>query len=212
MRSAVARLLSIACLTYFSFVLPTQAKDPISEQLKKFTQSDAHKKLVTEAFSNLPTNVFQRCPTLVSKGPNVEVGEVSFGSNGQPNAGAWKVSFKISGCGNDTTFRIYFYVNNKSGEIDSIIAVPGETRGDITLQRDAVKYARMAASIVAKTCQTFNVKNTRLDRAKSKNPSWREIWTMVGCNRTFDVPLTFSPSADGGTDIHQNTGTVVERH
>jgi hypothetical protein len=214
MRSAVASLLSIACLTYCSFILSAQAQDLGAEQLKKFIVSDTHKYLVARAFAHVPPDVFQRCPTLVSKGSNITIiRPVSFRPDGRPNTGAWRESFPVSGCGNDTTFHIYFFVN-KDEKIDTFVAVPGETRADPTLQKDALVYAMLGATSAAKTCKTFNVKNSRfdgLDTANNKIRSWRETWTMVGCNRTFDVPLTFSPSDRGGTDITQSVSGVVER-
>jgi hypothetical protein len=228
MRSIVVRLLSIVYLTYFSFVLPTQAQDADSEQLKKYLSSDRYRQfqkyilseryrvLVANAFSHLPREVFHRCPTLVSEGIKaIIIQPVSFGAHGVPNAGRWQGTFPIRGCGNDTTHNVYFSAT-KNEKVNITFAVPGESRADLTLQNDAIRYAQIGAAVAAKTtCDTFNVKNTKfdgLDSANGKTRSWRETWTMVGCNRTFDVPLTFTPSDRGGTDIHQNTGAIVERH
>src|SRR5262249_32867356 len=150
--------------------------------------------------------------TLVSKGSNVSIIEpVSVGASGVPNAGMWKESFPISGCGNDTTIHAYFSAT-KDEKINIAFATPGETRADLILQKDAITYAVLGANIAAKTCKRFNVKNTRfdgLDSANQKIRSWRETWTMVGCNRTFDVPLTFTPLDRGGTNILAGGG--VER-
>ena len=214
MRGAASGLLGAACLTYLGFVLPMQAQDLDAEKLKKFIFSDLHQHLVARAFSQMSPDVFQRCPTLVSKGSNVRVIQpVSFGASGVPNAGMWQESFPISGCGNDTTFHAYFSAT-KDEKINIAFGAPGESRADLTLQRDAFTHAALGAGAAAKTCKTFNAKDTKfngLESANNKIQSWRETWTMVGCGRTFDVRLTFSPNDRGGTTISQSLGAAVER-
>jgi hypothetical protein len=146
----------------------------------------------------------------------------SFAISGYPNAGVWKQTFPISGCGNDTILNIYFLAKADE-KIDSITALPGTTAADLNLQNDAVMYARIGANIAVKDCELskFIIKNTKFEGFGLSNPPtpdpgpgdrlrpWWETWTMTGCGRTVDVPMDFVPR-DKGTQIIQ-PGGVVER-
>jgi hypothetical protein len=212
MRIVVTKFFSAVCVAYFSFAPFAQAQDGGLALVQKFSSTEAHKRLVLSAFSRISPDVFQRCPTLVSKGSNIAIVQpVSADANGQPNAGIWKESFPVSGCGNDTTFHLYFVTANE--KINSFVGAPGGTRANPTLQKDALFYATLGAGTFVQTCKTFNVKDTKFDNVDavdSKVRSWRETWTMVGCNRTLDVPLQFTPD-DRGTAIRQNLKEVTER-
>src|SRR4051794_22124238 len=74
---------------------------PVAEpQLQAFTRSEFYKGLLSRILSKVPEPILTRCPTLVSKGSQVTVMQpVSFAASGYPNAGVWKQSFPISGCG-----------------------------------------------------------------------------------------------------------------
>jgi hypothetical protein len=161
-----------------------------------------------------------KSPTLVSNGSKVTILKpVSFGPDGFQNAGSWMQSFPVSGCGNDTTLHIYFSAGADE-KINTVIAIPGGTRADLTLQRDAYKYANIGAHLRAKDCNAFNVKNTRFEGFGVSNPPtpdpgpdkplrpWWETWTMVGCGRTIDLPMDFIPRDTGGTQIIQPGGAV----
>ena len=180
--------------------------------LQMFMQSPLHDQLVRDALARFPPDVFQRCPALVSKGSTVHVEEaISVGADGLPNAGAWKQSFPVSGCGNDTTLNIYFVASSQ--EIRTVIAAPGDTLADPRLQADGLKYAVVAAAQTARTCQRFEITNTRwdgYDRSSAGEPlpapgakpkvAWNETWTLTGCGMAYDVPMTFVP---------QTVGTVI---
>lgn len=197
---------------------------PISEpQLQTFTKSEFYKGLLNKILAKFPEAVFARCPTLVSKGSQVTVVQpVSFAASGYPNAGVWKQTFPISGCGNDTILNIYFLAKADE-KIDSIASLPGTTAADLKLQNDAAMFARIGAHIAVKDCEgsKFIIKNTKFEGFGLSNPPtpdpgpgqrlrpWWETWTMTGCGRTLDVPVDFIPN-DKGTQIVQ-PGGVVER-
>jgi hypothetical protein len=178
--------------------------------------------LVSRAIAAIPANVFQRCPGLVSPGSkSTLLRPVTFAEDGTLSSGAWKQEFPVSGCGNDTTLNIYFSVD-PARQVRFLVGLPGATHADIVLQSDAIKYAQMGASVKAKDCQRFDVKNTQFNvyglpdmqrpdpGPNDKFRPWSETWTLIGCGRTFDVPLNFSPDATG-TQITQQSGKVVER-
>lgn len=132
--------------------------------------------------------------------------------------GLWRQSFPVSGCGNDTSLN-FFFSAGADEKINTVVAIPGETIADLTLQRDGLIYANFGALLVAKDCKTFEVKNTRFEGFGIPNPPiadpgpdqhlrpWWETWTMTGCGRTIDVPLDFVPG-EKGTQIIQPGGAV----
>jgi hypothetical protein len=188
--------------------------------LQRFTQSDFYKGVINRAIATVPPAVFQKCPSLVSTGSRVTVLKpVSFGQSGFPNAGLWKQSFPISGCGNDTVLNFYFSASADE-KINTVIGIPGTTHADLTLGRDTLLYANMGAALIAKDCKSFVVKNTKFegfghakapiaDPGPGKSPApWWETWTMIGCDRTVDVPIEYAPDATG-TQITQPGGAVA---
>jgi hypothetical protein len=217
MRSGMALLLVWSAMITSTTGLLAQTSD--SDRLQTFTRSEFYKSLVNRALAAIPQTVFQRCPTLVSNGSRVVVTKpVSFGSDGFPNAGMWRQSFPVSGCGNDTILNLYFFAGADE-KINTTIGVPGATHADLTLQRDALLHARIGASRVIKDCKVFEVKNTRFEAYGAQNPPiadpgqdkplrpWWETWTMTGCDHTIDVPIDFVPDSTG-TRIVQPPSTV----
>jgi hypothetical protein len=192
------------------------------EELQTFIASDFHKGLVAKALSTIPPAVFQRCPALQSNGADVTIlRPLSFGKGGRPNAGAWREAFPVAGCGNDTVLNIFFEAG-KDKKINTMVGFPGTTHADLVLQGDAQLYASVGAGILAKDCETFDVKNTRFEAYGLSDPPtadpgpdsrlrpWWETWTMTGCGRTIDVQLDFAPD-ETGTQITQPDGGRKER-
>jgi hypothetical protein len=217
MRVGIALLIPLSA----SILQPSEsrAQGADGNRLQTFTKSDFYKGLIDRAFAVIPQTVFRKCPTLVSSGSKVTViRPVSFGGDGFPNAGLWRQSFPISGCGNDTILNIYFSAGDGE-KINTVVGVPGETRTDLTLQRDTMLYANMGASRVAKDCKSFVANNTRFEGFGVPKPPipdpgpnahlrpWWETWTMIGCGRTIDVPIDFVPD-EKGTQIIQPGGAI----
>ena len=190
-------------------------------RMQAFMASGFYKELINRAIAALPPAVFRRCPSLVSSGSRLtELRPIAFGADGFPNSGLWKQTFPVSGCGDDTELNFYFHAGVDE-KINTIVGFPGTSRADLALQNDAKKFATIGASTAAKTCRTFDVKKTSFRGFGVPNPTipdpgpvqrfrpWWEMWTMTGCDRTFDVPLDFVPD-ENGTRIIQPSG-VIER-
>jgi hypothetical protein len=212
-------ILVIALLPTAIRPLDARAQTNDANQFKQFIASDFHKGLVTRAIAGISPAVFPRCPTLVSNGSQVTVlRPVTFAADGFPNAGLWKEAFPVSGCGNDTTLNLYFSAGSDE-KVQTVVALPGATRADLVLQKDGYTYATVGATVAAKDCKTFYVKDTKFEGFGLINPPladpgpgerlrpWHETWTLVGCGRTFAVPLSFRPDTTG-TQIIQPGGTV----
>jgi hypothetical protein len=132
---------------------------------------------------------------------------LSFGADGYPNAGSWRQAFPISGCGNDTVLNLFFFAGADE-KINTVIGVPGTSHANLTLQRDAVRYANIGAALVMKSCKAFYVKTTRFEGYGLRKPEtpdpgpgparpWWETWTMAGCGGSVDVPMDFVPDGSG---------------
>jgi hypothetical protein len=203
MRLRLAALL-FGLLAAFATIQPGRARADEGTELKAFMHSDYYEGIVQHALAALPSDVFSECPGLVSNTSEVNVlRPVAFAQNGFPASGLWRHSFPVTGCGNDTTVNLYFLAL-PGQRLNVLIGVPGATITDLVAQREAKKFAIMAARATAKTCPTFDVTNTRFDGFAAAEPgapggvhSWRETWSLAGCGRRYDVPIQFLPSKTG---------------
>ena len=93
-----------------------------------------------------------------------------------------------------------FLENEKSRSIELL---PGETKTDPWLQRDALRLAKIAATPVNPAgCEKSSVADTReIDGYKDAVTPWTERWRLDLCGKTAEVDLLFAPSADAGTSI-----------
>jgi hypothetical protein len=217
MMMSLRRKISIAAMLATAVRPECSAAQTVdTNQLQAFTRTEFYKGLLNRALATIPETIFKRCPTLVSNGSRVIVGKpVSFAASGYPNTGAWKQTFLVSGCGNDSVLNIYFLARADE-KIDTTIGLSGTTIADLTLQRDAITYAGIGARLG--DCK-FVVKNTKFEGFGLANPPtpdpgsgerfrpWWETWTLVGCNRTVDVPIDFVPN-EKGTQIIQPGGAI----
>lgn len=167
-------------------------------ELQALVRSSGYQGNIQRLFAALPADVFQRCPTLISAGSTVTVlAPVRFAPDGYPVAGAWKQSFPVRGCNNDTTINIFFR-GQPDEKITSIVALPGDTHADPTLQRDALRYAWLAAKAVAPNCVTPHVRHTRYDGlVATADKAWHESWIVAACGQNVEVPITFTPDPTG---------------
>ena len=202
------------CVLALGMILPVgmtaaDAQAPVDArvQLQVFMQSPLHDQLVGDALKRFAPAVFQPCPGLVSKGSTVQLFEpISVGADGLPNAGAWRQSFPVSGCGAPITLNIFFVASSQ--RIRAVIAAPGDTLADPRLQADAFKYAVISAQHSAGSCRAFDVVGTHFDGYEKADAAptgklrapWNETWTLAGCGAAYDVPMKFIP---------QGVGTVI---
>jgi hypothetical protein len=199
--------------------IESQAQAIDGNQLQAFISSDTYQGLLTRALAGLSQAVYPRCPALVSGAANVTVLKpISFAPDGSPNAGLWRQRISVKGCGNDTVLNFYFSAGADE-KVNTAIGIPGLTRADLILQRDAGLFANKGAMSVAKGCKSFEVTNTRFEGFGLAGPPtpdpgaenhfrpWWETWTMVGCGHTIDVPIDFIPD-EKGTQILQPGGSV----
>jgi hypothetical protein len=218
--------LGLVALCLAPMVAPCWAQ-PVDQALfRKYLASSAHNDFVKTALNGLPPEVFTRCPAFRPSEPDVVLRKpIAFAQDGTPNAGAWVESFPVRGCGNDTILHVNFAAD-ESGKLNVFASLPGTTRADLILQHDAVAYAFIGPRLRVKDCAQMFVTNTRFEAleplpvpdasAKTKPlpkvtaRAWREVWSVSGCGRRFDVPMRFIPD-ETGTQIVQKTQEITDR-
>lgn len=149
-------------------------------------------------------------------------GPVLFGANGQPSGGRWTEHLKVDGCSQSGIFSGVFNVMtfvDKSGEIHTVGLLPGTTKADPLLQKDALAY--VARAFIAASghnpvpppagckLETSHIIDTAFDGFSGapavdvppgRDPRpWRENWTLLACNVPFMLSLQFTPDANGVT-------------
>jgi hypothetical protein len=204
---------TLAVLSLLSAAMPdnalAQASPPLP--LQAFIASQQFQAYIGNLFSRLPPDVFRRCGSLVSKVSTVsQTIPPVFASDGHPVSGAWKQSFPVSGCGNDTVIN-FFFAAQSSEKIVTILGAPGDTHADAALQKDADRDVVLATRLRAPACADPHVLNTTYDgrdtreRRKEDTPAqsdkapWQETWTMSACSQIVKVRVNFVPDLTGTT-------------
>ncbi len=91
----------------------------------------------------------------------------------------------------------------KDGEIQAVPMAPGTTIADPQLQIDAANFVKTAAMTrTAGKCAEATVTDTAVASPPEKlGLPWKESWTAQACGKAYTFPVSFTPSAGGGTDI-----------
>lgn len=85
----------------------------------------------------------------------------------------------------------------------AIELLPGETKTDPRLQRDAIQIARAAATAVGTPdCKKSWTTDTKAVEAyKDAHTPWVERWSFDVCGKPAVVEMSFLPGGDSGTSI-----------
>jgi hypothetical protein len=140
-----------------------------------------------------PSAAFQKVGVLTLYRP------VRFDAQGRPTEGAWRESVEATGCGTRRTFNVLTIIAADE-PVRRVPLLPGGTIADPVLQQDALPDAVRGAAAANPGCRDGIVVDTRFDEfegASAASRPWRETWTVAGCGRLVDVPITFAPDARG---------------
>ena len=131
---------------------------------------------------------------------------LSFDSSGAAVSGAWKQTVVEEGCGETRILNVMVVVQGP-GNLAVVPLLPGGTRADPVLQKDAVKYAVTALSTEPggreQNCNVGYVADTKfVDEdgpalPAAKGPPWKELWTLQSCTQKMLVPMRFIPDSTG---------------
>jgi hypothetical protein len=201
-----------AILILWTTSLGLQAQEVgIPASLVSILQNPQHQKAVVEAAQQSSTWVNNRCENAAFAITGLAIYQpVAVDERAQPIAGTWKQTVTAS-CG---TYRLLNVITSVKapGALISSVLLPGSTRADPQLQRDAVRYAVIASGgAPPPSCHQAYVADTKFVDVEGqadpnlpparRSPPWKEEWTMIACERHSIVTLHFVPDATG-TLIH----------
>jgi len=127
-----------------------------------------------------------------------------FDNSEQPISGAWKEEVVEKGCNLERLLNVYliFDPNNKSLAVFPVL--PGTSRTDLILQKDAQPHVAAAAlKPQDQACNTKYIADTEFIRQKgealqgAKGKPWDELWTMVICDKKALITMHFIPDKAG---------------
>ena len=125
-----------------------------------------------------------------------------FDEKGKPQSGAWIEHVSVEGCGPDRILNVVVSVQGE-GKLGVTPMLPGTSRADPTLQKDAAFYAFAAANVGPNPCKPTYIANAAFVDFSTEAPlvpgkkGWLERWTVVTCDKQTDVELHFIPDASG---------------
>jgi hypothetical protein len=174
-----------------------------SEALRNFL-SDTHLKqniINTAAKSTAITR--HPCPTATYATEDaIELRPMMFDPSGNPESGELKIPVKEDGCGAGHLLNVYLWVQRESS-IAVTPMLPGTSRAEDVLQKQAYPYVLQAAGGPEPNCQTGYIEDTRYvgERGKpekgAKAAPWKEVWVLQSCGWRAEVPVLFTPNASG---------------
>jgi hypothetical protein len=208
-------VLALVCMTTASFA----DSAPAPPELIDYINQPAHIKAVADVIRAQAAQIPMCHPTRNLVRQLTAPAPVLFGVNGQPSRGRWTEKLTVEGCSQSGVFSGVFNVMtfvDRSGQIHTVGLLPGTTRADPLLQRDALIYVAQAfiaashhASPPPAGCklETAHVVDTAFDGfsgapavdvPSGRDPRpWRENWTLLACNVPFLIFLLFTPDATG---------------
>jgi len=180
----------------------------IPANLASILQNPQHQKAVVEAAQQSSTWVNNRCgnATFAIAGLVAIYQPLALDAQARPIAGAWKERVTAS-CGTHRVLNVLTAVK-APGALTSGVLLPGTTRADPQLQRDAVRYAAVASGgAPPPSCRQAYVADTKFVGVEGeadpglaparRTPPWKEEWTMIACDKHSIVTLHFVPDATG---------------
>lgn len=185
-----------------------------SQKFQSYLYSDAYRVALAHAWKKVPPASLPTCANLTDGDVSVTLQqEVSFDAKGLPRSGAWWGHYPIKGCGTERIINILFRAE-PSG-VRFLVTLPGRTRANIVLQRDALTYAFIGAGTKVADCKDMEVADTAFDgfglsagdKSAPETGPWRETWTVAACGKMLAVPMEFIPDATG-TTINQRPAEV----
>ena len=135
-----------------------------------------------------------------------------------PVKGSWLIRYRLERCGESKVYNALFVAQD--GDVPAIRSFyPGSTKANANLLNDAMPAALTLALGVStpRSCKTpyvfdMQVKTPTQDIAKSgtiAKGTWEEMWTFSLCGELIDVPMTFTPDADGsGASFRSGKATL----
>jgi hypothetical protein len=206
-------------LALAALVVPRAHAEPPTP-LTQLLGDPAEQREVIQAATRAPVVQQNPCPTAhysVASGIVIDR-EPSFDAAGKAVAGSWRQSVEEEGCGTRRTLNV-IVIAQSSGGYAALPLLPGTTRADPALQRDAfrsvVKAAANTPGAPTAGCPRPYVADTEFVERETRTPvagrepAWRERWTYVVCTKRLEIPVRFVPGA-AGTTVSAGPSTAIK--
>src|SRR6202162_3368769 len=172
---------------------PPRAVAAVPPTLAKIIASPEHQKAVIQAAQQGSAWLNNRCggATFAIASDVAVYQGLELDAQARPTAGAWRERVMAIGCGTSRTLNVLTFVKSP-GSLVSGTLLPGTTRADPLLQRDAYRYAALAAAAPASCSQTYiaNTAFAGIEGAANaslppewRSPPWKEEWTVAACDK-----------------------------
>lgn len=183
-------------------------KTVFTPELTHYLASAEHEQAVLDAARRHNERLPDKCPSMAfsSTGLMAIFAPIRMGADARPVEGAWNEPVTASGCGSTKQFNVLTFVA-PGQPIAEVALLPGDTKADPALQRDALVNVYQGAALHAKDCQELIVTGTKFEAWEGEpvknalhGPNarpWRETWTVWACRRVVDVPIHFVPDERG---------------
>ncbi len=123
---------------------------------------------------------------------------IKAGGNFSIEKGAWIALATLDRCGTKVTRRVLLKAVSGKNSLAPTFLLPGEFRGNLQLEVDAVKIVTPALAAAAK-CQ--DLKQLKIVDIKSLTPpvkdGWSETWTADACGKIVDCAVSYGATGDG---------------
>ncbi|WP_189046410.1 hypothetical protein [Aliidongia dinghuensis] len=178
------------------------ADDAVDPRFVAFIKSDAHRAAVLKVAAAQAQGLPAPCAAARYR----PAGDVDlyrppqFDGGGRIIHGLWREQVLAEGCGTMELLNI-FSLATASGEPELLGGLPGTTRADLVIQKQALPLAAKGLPPEAAQCRDVHVVDTVLapDAPADRHMPWHETWTVLACDKAYPVPLNFTPSSDGAT-------------
>jgi hypothetical protein len=118
--------------------------------------------------------------------------------NFQIDTGSWIALATLDRCGSQVTRRALLKAVPAANQLQHILLLPGDFRGNLQLEADAVRIVTPLLMAFAK-CQDqgkFQVINVTAITPASAS-GWSETWTAIACDTKIDAEVTYTAMGDG---------------
>lgn len=179
-----------------------QAGEAVDPHFLDLLKSEAHRAAVLKVATDQAGELPGACATARFQ----PIGEIQFflppqtDGAGRVVHGLWREQVASAGCGTVVLLNV-FSLAEPSGEPKLLGGLPGTTRADPVLQKSGLPIAVRGLPATAAACHDIRIVDTALskDAPKDRMASWHEDWTVLACDEAYQVPLRFTPTADGAT-------------
>ncbi len=179
-----------------------RADDAVDPNFLALLKSDAHRAAVLKVATAQAGGLPGACATAAFR----PIGEVEFfllprsDGAGRVVHGLWREQIAAVGCGTIDLLNV-FSLAGPSGEPKLLGGLPGTTRADPVMQKEGLPIAVRGLPAEAGSCHDARVVDTALapDASQDRGAAWKETWTVVACDKAYQIPLRFTPTPEGAT-------------